>query len=283
MATLQGQVAIITGGASGIGAASARRFVAAGARVVVADVQDDLGRTLAQALGPACEYRHCDVCREADMRALIDGTVERHGRLDCVFANAGVAGPGGPIESISPESWDAMVSLLLRSVYLALHFAAPVMRRQRSGCLISTASVAGLQAGYASHVYGAAKAAVIQLTRSVALELGEVGVRVNCICPGGIATPLFGTAAGLSPQQAQARLPALRTLLADLQPLRRAGRAEDVAEAALWLASDAAGFVNGHALVVDGGLACGRSWSRAQRAQAALVAALADSPVGSPL
>jgi NAD(P)-dependent dehydrogenase (short-subunit alcohol dehydrogenase family) len=155
-----------------------------------------------------------------------------------------------------------------------MRFAAPPMVAQRSGCILGTASVAGLQAGFGSHVYSAAKAAVIQLTRSVAAELGEHGVRVNCLCPGAIATPIFAKAAGCSPEEADAGLPALRELLADQQPLPRAGTPEDVAEAALWLAGDAASFVTGHALVVDGGLTVGRRWSEARARFAALGDAL---------
>jgi NAD(P)-dependent dehydrogenase (short-subunit alcohol dehydrogenase family) len=134
--------------------------------------------------------------------------------------------------------------------------------------------VAGVQAGFGSHVYSAAKAAVIQLTRSVATELGESGVRVNCICPGGVATPLFGKAAGCSQEHAVETLALVRSALADLQPLHRAGLPEDVAEAALWLASDSASFITGHALVVDGGLSSGRSWSESMRRRDRLRAAL---------
>jgi NAD(P)-dependent dehydrogenase (short-subunit alcohol dehydrogenase family) len=274
ISTLEGKVAVITGGASGIGEASVRRFIAAGASVVFADVEDHRGRTLAESLGGRCSYQRADVSTERDIRRLIETTMERHGRLDCLFNNAGVAGPGGPIEALQPDSWDAMLAVLLRSVFLGMHFAAPVMKAQGNGSIISTASVAGVQAGFGSHVYSAAKAAVIQLTRSVATELGESGVRVNCICPGGVATPLFGKAAGCSQEHAVETLALVRSALADLQPLHRAGLPEDVAEAALWLASDSASFITGHALVVDGGLSSGRSWSESMRRRDRLRAAL---------
>jgi NAD(P)-dependent dehydrogenase (short-subunit alcohol dehydrogenase family) len=261
---LEGKVVVITGGASGIGEASVRRFVSAGARVVFGDVQDHRGRRLAESLGPYCAFRHADVTSERDLSALVDIALQRHGRLDCLFNNAGVAGPRGPIETLAPESWDAMMAVLLRSVFVGIRIAAPLMKAQGSGSIISTASVAGLQAGFASHVYSAAKAAVIQLTRSVAMELGEFGVRVNCICPGGIATPLFAKAAGRSPDEADGTLGVLQAELADLQPLPRAGHPDDVAEAAVWLASERASFVTGHALVIDGGLTGGARWSDAQ-------------------
>jgi NAD(P)-dependent dehydrogenase (short-subunit alcohol dehydrogenase family) len=140
------------------------------------------------------------------------------------------------------------------------------MKRQGSGSIINTASVAGLRAGYGNHIYSAAKAAVIHLTRSVAMELGESGVRVNCICPGFIATPMIGRARGLSIEEADKVVGRIKTLFAETQPIRRSGLPVDVARAALWLASDDSGFVNGHALVVDGGVTGGRMWSDYQKA-----------------
>ncbi len=261
MKSLQGRVTIVTGGASGIGAAVALRFIDAGATVVLADVQDDRGRRLAEALGPACHYRRADVSHEAEVRELILGTRAEHGRLDCLVNNAGIAGPGGGIAQIQPDSWDAVMGVVLRSVYLGIHFAAPVMTAQGHGSIINMASVAGFRAGYGSHVYSAAKAAIMQLTVTVGMELGESGVRVNCVCPGAIATPLFGKAAGLGPEEADAAVAPLRSALARAQPIQRAGEADDVAQAVLWLAGDGAAFVNAHALVVDGGLTGGKPWS----------------------
>jgi len=139
--------------------------------------------------------------------------------------------------------------------------AAPVMKRQGCGSIISTASVAGLRTGFAPHTYSAAKAAIIHLTRTVAMELGESGIRVNCICPGGIATPIFGRTAGLSLEDAEQMAEMLKTSFTNLQPIKRAGLPEDIAQAALWLASDDSSFVNGHALVVDGGVIGGRLWA----------------------
>jgi NAD(P)-dependent dehydrogenase (short-subunit alcohol dehydrogenase family) len=261
MKSLGGRVAIVTGGASGIGAAVARRFINAGATVVLADVQDDRGRRLAEVLGPDCHYRRADVSREAEVQQLIQGAHAEHGRLDCLVNNAGVAGPGGGIAQIQPESWDATMGVVLRSVYLGMHFAAPIMTAQGHGSIINMASVAGFRAGYGSHVYSAAKAAIMQLTVTVGMELGESGVRVNCVCPGAIATPIFGKAAGLGPEEADAAVAPLRSVLARAQPIQRAGEADDVAEAVLWLAGDGAAFVNAHALVVDGGLTGGKPWS----------------------
>ena len=265
MERLRGKVALVTGGASGIGEATVRLFVDEGASMVLADLQDERGRSVAKDAGPRAVYVHADVSREADVAAMVDETVRRFGRLDCLFNNAGFAGVHGPIDEIGVEGFDATIAVLLRGVFLGMKHAAAVMKRQGTGSIISTASVAGLHTGLGPHIYSAAKAAVIHLTRSVAMELGERGVRVNCICPGGIATPIFGKSFGLSPDQAETTIPLMKGVLEKLQPIRRPGLPEDIAHAALWLASDESSFVNGHALVVDGGLTGGRLWSETEQ------------------
>lgn len=264
MKRLEGKVAIITGGASGIGKASVQLFVQEGARVVIADILDEQGEALANTLGENTLYVHTDVSQEADIKALITTAAERFGRLDCLYNNAGIGGGDVPVESLAIEDWDLRMNILLRSVFLGMKYAAPIMKQQGTGSIISTASIGGMQAGYGAHVYSAAKAGVIQLTRSVAMELGESGIRVNCICPGGVATPIFGRAFGLSTEAAEQTVEPLKMALAKMQPIRRAGLPEDIAKAALWLASDDASFVTAQALVVDGGLGGGRMWSVAQ-------------------
>lgn len=275
MGRLEGKAAVITGGASGIGRAAVELFVAEGARVLVADIQDDKSEDLMAALGPAVVYRHCDVTVEADVKGAIDGAVETFGRLDVMFNNAGRAGVIGGIAEIPVEGFDDTMALLLRSVYLGMKHAAPVMRGQGAGSIISTASIAGIDTEFGPHVYNAAKAAVIHLTRSVAKELGEDGVRVNCICPGYIATSIFGDAVGLSRAEADGTVAAAAALLAGRQPIARAGLPHDVAQAALWLAGEESGFVTGHALVVDGGITGGRAWSEVKKRRREMFAALA--------
>ena len=265
MSRLKDRVALITGGASGIGEATVRLFVEEGASVMVADIQDDRGRRLAGELGSRAGYLHTDVSREADVQAVVDETCKRFGRLDCIFNNAGYAGVGGRIEEIPVDGFDETMGVLVRGVFLGIKHAARVMKKQGSGSIISTASVAGLRTGFGPHTYSAAKAAVIHLTHSVAMELGESGVRVNCICPGGIATPIFGKSMGLSPERAEEVIPLMKGVLENFQPIKRSGLPDDIARAALWLASDESGFVNGHALVVDGGLIGGRLWSEVQQ------------------
>jgi NAD(P)-dependent dehydrogenase (short-subunit alcohol dehydrogenase family) len=274
MSRLANKIALVTGGGSGIGEATVRLFVAEGASVVIADILDDRGRRVAGELGPRASYVHADVSREGDVQAAVAETVRRFGRLDCMFNNAGHGGVGGRIAEIPVAGFDETLGVLLRGVFLGMKHAAPVMKAQGSGSIISTASVAGMVTGLGPHVYSAAKAAVIHLTRSVAMELGEHNVRVNCICPGGIATPIFGKGLGLSVERAEEIVPLMKGVLENLQPIKRSGLPADIAQAALWLASDDATFVNGHALVVDGGLTGGRSWSESQLRRSALRQAL---------
>lgn len=274
MGALKGKVSVITGGASGIGAATVRLFVREGSKVVIADILDEQGKKLAAELEGAAVYAHTDVSKEADIKAAIALAASRFGRLDCLFNNAGFGGVSGMIEETDTDQLDATISVLFRAVVLGIKHAAPIMKRQGSGSIISTASVAGLRAGFGPHIYSAAKAAVIQLTKSVAMELGENGVRVNCICPGAIVTPIFGRHFGLSETEIADKTPLLNQAFAMIQPIRRAGQPEDIAQAALWLASDASSFVSGHELVVDGALSNGRGWSEAQAGTEMMRAAL---------
>ncbi|HET7344203.1 MAG TPA: glucose 1-dehydrogenase [Methylomirabilota bacterium] len=277
MTRLAGKVALVTGGASGIGEATVRLFAQEGASVLVADV-DARGREVAADLGPRAAFVRCDVSREADVAGAVAEAVGRFGRLDCLFNNAGYGGVGGKIEDVPVAGFDETLGVLLRGPFLGMKHAAPVMKRQGAGSIISTASIAGLRAGYGPHVYSTAKAAVIHLTRTVAMELGEHGVRVNCICPGGIATPIFAKGLGLPPERYEETTRLMKGVLENLQPIRRSGVPDDIAQAALWLASDESSFVNGHALVVDGGLTGGQQWSQSQLRRSALRQALGLEP-----
>ena len=261
---LDGKVVIITGATTGIGAESARLFGKEGARLILGGRREHLATQLAAELGTDAVAFRMDVTNESDIQAAVDLAMSRFGRLDCLFNNAGSAGVLGPIDETPAEGLDDTISVLFRSVVLGIKHAARVMKQQRSGTIISTASIAGFFTGYAPHVYSACKAAVIQLTRSAATELGEQGIRVNCICPGPIATPIFGSAFGLADDQANAWAQNMKAVFQTVQPIRRAGECIDVAQAAVWLASDDSAFINGHAMVVDGGLSLGQSWSGMQ-------------------
>lgn len=251
---LDGKVAVITGAASGIGKRTAEVFLEEGAKVVVADLSADRGKPLAERLGDNALFVHTDVTKEADVRNMIEQAIDRFGRVDCLFNNAGFPGPGGPIEEVPWDDYAACMDVLVGGVVLGMKHAAPVMKRQGGGSIISTASVAGMRCGYGPHVYALAKAAVIHLTTSVAMELGEAGIRVNAISPGGIVTPIFGIAAGLSQTTAEERLGPVEARFSKFQAIQRAGMPDDIARAAIYLASDESTFVNGHNLVVDGGL-----------------------------
>jgi NAD(P)-dependent dehydrogenase (short-subunit alcohol dehydrogenase family) len=247
---LEGKVALITGGGNGIGRATVLRFLDEGASIVFADLNQAsaaetlelAGRTGKQA---RIDFVAADVAEESQVEAAVERAVARFGRLDCVFNNAGVAGAFGPITEIAVEDWDYTFAVLVRGVFLGMKHGARVLKAQgQGGCFINTASIAGLTGGDGPQAYSAAKAAVINLTRAVAIELAPQQIRVNAICPGGILTPLLHRG---SPD-------AIEPLLRKLQPWPQAGRPEDIAAAALFLASDDARFITGEALVADGGL-----------------------------
>lgn len=252
MARLEGKAAVITGAASGIGRASAQLFVAEGATVVVADIMEERGNALADELGENAAFLRVDVSQEDDVKAAVDFAVARFGRLDCMFNNAGIGGAGGPIDLIPTIGFDITIAILFRSVFFGMKHAAPVMKEQGSGSIISTASIAGLRTGFAGHFYSACKAAVIHLTRSVAMELGPFGIRVNSICPGGIVTSIFGRGLGLDQDSAEGLYAKLEEVFRGAQSIGRAGLPEDIAKAAVWLASDDSSFVSGEAITVDG-------------------------------
>lgn len=249
-----GQVAVVTGAASGLGEATARLMHAEGASVILTDIQDDRGQRVAAELGERARYRHCDVTSEPEVARTVDEAVREFGRLDCMFNNAGIIGAHGGIDEIPLQEYEFTMAVLLRSVFLGCKHAARVMKPQRSGVILNTTSIGGLQGGLGPHVYGAAKGAVIALTKNVAAELGAWSIRVNAIAPGKILTPMNAATIVGDPDAMDEARKAFQTRT----PLRgRIGVADDIAHAALWLASDDAGFVSGHVLVVDGGLTTG--------------------------
>ena len=271
MGRLDGKIAVITGATSGIGLRTAEIFVAEGARIVIAGRRAPEGEALAKKLGPACLFRRTDVTVEDDVRALIGEAVEKFGRIDCLFNNAGGPAQTGGIEGLDAARFDAAMATLVRSVMLGMKHAAPHMRRQGSGSIINNGSIAGRLAGFSSSiVYSAANAAVIHLTKCAAMELGEAGIRVNSISPGAIATGIFGKALGLPVEAAEKTSDVMREVYKTAQPIQRAGLPEDIAHAAVFLASDDSTFINGHDLVVDGAITGGRNWTAQQQGYVAL-------------
>ncbi len=220
--------------------------------MVIADIMEDRGNALADELGGSAVFLRVDVSQEDDVKAAVDLAVEKFGRLDCMFNNAGIGGAGGPIDLIPAIGFDITIAILFRSVFFGMKHATPVMKRQGSGSIISTASIAGLRTGFGGHFYSACKAAVIHMTRSVAMELGPFGIRANSICPGGIVTSIFGRGLGLDQDGAEGLYGKLEEIFKEAQSIRRAGLPEDIARAAVWLASDDSSFVSGAAISVDG-------------------------------
>ena len=251
---LEGKVAVITGAASGIGRATAERFVEEGASVIVGDIQRELGEELSKQMGGSATFRFCDVTEEKDVKELMESAVSTYGSLDIVMNNAGIVGSRGPISSTDASEFKATLDILLYGTFLGIKHAAPHMERQKSGSIINIASTAGVTGGLGPHVYAAAKHGVVGLTKNVAAELCRSGIRVNCIAPGSTVTPLVA-AAYMDDHEA---LEEVSEIVRAKSPiLNRPGIPIDVANAALYLASDESGNTNGHCLVVDGGLTTG--------------------------
>lgn len=253
---LEGKVAAITGAASGFGAAAARLFVAEGCKVALGDIQEEAGRAVAAELGDAAVFTRCDVTAEDDVANLVDTAVSAFGKLDIMFNNAGIVGAVGPIDTTPTKEWKATLDILLNGVFYGVKHAARVMKPQESGAIVSMSSTAGILGGLGPHTYTAAKHAVVGLTKSAGAELCRFGIRVNCISPAGMATPMVANVSTGDP----AAIEETKRNLAAASPLKgRPGLAEDVANAALWLASDESGYTNGHTLTTDAGITTGAS------------------------
>jgi NAD(P)-dependent dehydrogenase (short-subunit alcohol dehydrogenase family) len=251
MGRIDGKVALITGAASGIGEATARRFAQEGARVMLADVQDERGRavqTSIQQAGGIAEFVHCDVSAGEDVAAMVRATVDAFGRLDLLFNNAGLA-RGGSLLDVTEEDWDLVINVDLKSIFLCCKYAIPELRKAGGGAIVNTASVAGLRGSVRLHAYSAAKAGVVNLTRSIAAEVGRDNIRVNCVCPGIIVTPIW-SAIGLENELRDAFMQASGERIL----MGRVGQPEEVASAVLFLCSEDASYITGHALVIDGGV-----------------------------
>jgi NAD(P)-dependent dehydrogenase (short-subunit alcohol dehydrogenase family) len=254
---LEGKIALITGACSGIGLGTVERFVAEGAQVVAADLQNEKGTVLEKRFPGKVVYAHCDVTSEDDIVAAIARAESEFGGLDVLFNNAGAGGLPGGVEMIDAAGWDFTFALLVRGPALGMKHALPLMRARGGGSIINTASVAGLQAGYGPLAYSAAKCAVIHMSRCAATELAKDRIRVNAICPGVIATSIFGAAIGANRDVADQMAALIAQNAAAGQPIPKSGLPEDIAGAALYLASDDSVFVTGTHIVVDGGITAG--------------------------
>lgn len=252
---LEGKVAVITGGTSGIGEATAEVFVEEGARVVVSGRSEEKGDAIVERLGENAVFRRCDVVEESDIKDLMEFTGDHFGRLDCLFNNAG--GPSlGTLESVTGEDFDYSMRLLLGSVVFGIKYALPLLKKQ-GGSILNNSSIAAIRSGQGGYLYCAAKAGVTHLTKMAGVELGAYGIRVNSISPGAVATPIFWggsqRARTLDDAENERKMAKLLRNLTNATPLQKSGVARDVAMAALYLASDEGAYVTCHDLVVDGG------------------------------
>ena len=257
----QGKRAVVTGGASGIGRATALRLVEEGAEVLVGDLDAAAGTELAQTSNGRICFRQTDVTQVDQIAALMQAADDAGG-LDVVFNNAGAAGSRARIDEISPEDWDRTMALLLRSVAMGIRYAAPLMAKRGGGAIVNTSSVSALGSGYAPSAYSTAKAGVLHLTTIAAADLARHNIRVNAVVPGFITTNIFASALGLEGESRDKANGVLGAIAGAAQPVKRAGRPEDIAAAVAYLASDDAAFVTGTRILVDGGMLVGTraSW-----------------------
>ena len=259
---LQEKVAVITGACSGIGLATLELFVAEGAQVVAADVQEGIGRELEKKFAGAVKFVVCDVTQPAQIKAAIETAAGHFGGLDILFNNAGRGGTSAGVENFDADGWDQTHALLLRAVAAGTSYAVPHMKQRGGGAIINTSSISALQTGYAPIAYSVAKAGVLHYTRMAAQELSQHKIRINAVVPGFIATSIFGQGMGMDAQEAREFAQTIAARSGNANPIGRSGLPQDIAEAVLFFASDAATFVTGTHLTVDGGLTMGprHSW-----------------------
>ena len=242
---LEGKVAVITGGASGIGAGTVRRFIDEGARCVVSDIQEDAGKAFTAQFGDKAIFIRADVAVESDVAATVQAAVSHFGRIDCMFNNAGILGAVGPISDISGDDWSRSIGVLLSSVFYGIKHASQAMiTAGTGGVILNTTSTAGLRAGLGPHVYTAAKHGVLGLTKCAAQEFAAKGVRVNAILPGTTRTPMIEGFINGDPN--------IEKMVSRGIGRGYLGEPAEIAEAAVWLCSDRASFVSGASLSVDG-------------------------------
>jgi NAD(P)-dependent dehydrogenase (short-subunit alcohol dehydrogenase family) len=249
--TFKGKVVLVTGAGSGLGRASALTFAREGAKVVVGDIDDKGGQQTVEMVrkaGGEALFVKADVTKEAEVEALVNKAVQTYGRLDCAHNNVGTEELPTSLTEHTEEQWDRVVDANLKSVFLCLKHEIKYMESQGSGAIVNTSSIFGLTAAAGIAAYVASKHGVIGLTRAAAVEFGKAGIRVNCVCPGGMmGTAMYERIVAANPQ--------IPDMVRETNPMGRDGEPEEVAEAVVWLCSDVASYVNGHAMSIDGGFA----------------------------
>ena len=279
---LQGKVAVITGAASGIGLGTVELFVSEGACVIAADIQDEKGAMLEKRFPGKVAYAHCDVTKEAEIEAALKLAKSEFGGLDILFNNAGISDRMTSITEITADGWSWIFDVLVRGPALGMKHAVPLMLERGGGSIINTASIAGLQAGWGPIAYSSAKASVIHMSRSAAAQLSPQKIRVNAICPGLIATSIFGASLGLPREVADQMAARVADNAAKVQPVPKAGMPDDIAKAALYLASEDSAFVSGTHIVVDGGITVGGRHAWDPTAGSPFAALFGDALPGAP-
>jgi NAD(P)-dependent dehydrogenase (short-subunit alcohol dehydrogenase family) len=252
---LEGKVAVITGGCSGLGAAAVDLFEAEGAKVVIADIQEDIGRERESRSSGNVKFVHCDVRSEEQYASVLHATCDMFGQLTTLFNNAGLVDAEHlSLEQMDVDVWDNVMALNLRAGMIGMKHAVPIMRRQGGGSIIHTASIAGQRVGISTPAYSVSKAALIHLTRKGAMEFAKDSIRVNAICPGVIPTEAFGREFGFPPGGLEAAMPEINKIFSETQPIPKAGTPRDIAQLAVFLASDASRFITGQDIACDGGM-----------------------------
>lgn len=278
MADLKGKVAVITGAASGIGLAGVETFIAAGAKVIAGDIQDEKGKALETRFGSdKLRFVHCDVTNMAELQAIMDAAPATFGSLDIVWNNAGHGGTSTSVEELDLDAYDQTMGLLLKQVFAGTKFAIPHMK-EKGGAIINTSSISAICAGYAPITYSVAKKGVAHFSKLAAAELSKYRIRVNAILPGFIATSIFGASLGMSREAADQIAEMLAQAGGSMQPIGRVGRGSDIAEMAAFLGSDAASFITGGEFVVDGGMTVGPRHSWDETAASPILDSLGISP-----
>jgi len=268
MARLEGKVAIITGATSGIGLKTAELFVYEGASVILAARRAEEGKAIENRLGSNSLFVRTDVVQEEEVANLIQASVDRFGKVDAFFCNAGSGGVLQNISNIEVNEFDRSVDILLKNVFFCYKHIIKHMCENGGGSIVANASVAATLGGFSSHLYSALKSAVVSLSRSVAIEVAEYNIRVNTVSPGGIATGIFGKSRGMSDVDADLVAARVEKVFAERQPIQRAGKPEDVANAVLFLCSEEGSFITAQDLIVDGGATSGRWGETLKKANA---------------